>query len=148
MILLDTNLLLGQTSSSGVRGPTSQRSIARLRQRGEQLVIVPQNLFEFWSVATRKPGSPPAGQNGLAFTCNQAAQWTAYFRRRFRLLPDDKNLTDHWLTLVHAFGIRGTKSHDARLVAAMETHKITRILTFNAGDFKKFAITVIDPASV
>jgi predicted nucleic acid-binding protein len=63
-------------------------------------------------------------------------------------MPDKADLADRWLALVHSFGIRGSKSHDARLAAAMQTHNITRILTFNAGDFKKFAITVIDPASV
>ena len=34
------------------------------------------------------------------------------------------------------------------LVAAMRTYGMTRLLTFNAGDFKPFAITVIDPATV
>jgi predicted nucleic acid-binding protein len=109
---------------------------------------VPQNLFEFWSVATRKKGRLPSGENGLGLTSTQTAQWIAFFRRRFKLLPDTTDLTDRWLTLVHSFGIRWTKSHDVRLVAAMESHNITRILTFNAGDFRKFPITVIDPASV
>ena len=40
------------------------------------------------------------------------------------------------------------KSHDARLVAAMQTYGSARILTFNANDFKGYPITIIDPASV
>ena len=149
MILVDTNLLDGMTTSNrALDGLGSRsRSVVRLRAKGEKLVIVPQCLYEFWSAATRKPGPPPGGSNGLGMTCNRALD-TRIFADEFNLIGDPDDLVDRWLTLVHSFGIRGTKAHDARLVAAMQGHKITRILTFNAGDFKKFSITVIDPASV
>lgn len=81
-------------------------------------------------------------------TANQASLWLAYFRRRFMLLHDFVDLLDRWHILVKTHGITGLKSHDARLVAAMQTHGISRILTFNANDFKGFPITVIDPATV
>lgn len=43
----------------------------------------------------------------------------------------------------------GKKVHDARLVAAMITHQITHLLTFNIDDFKRFSeIVVVDPRSV
>jgi predicted nucleic acid-binding protein len=58
------------------------------------------------------------------------------------------DLVNHWHILVKTHDIKGLKSHDARLVAAMQTHGIARILTFNANDFKGFPITVIDPATV
>jgi predicted nucleic acid-binding protein len=148
MILVDTNLLARMTTSAGVRGAASQRSVRRLRARGETLVIFPQCAYEFWSVATRNPGPPPSGQNGLGMSCRRAADWMKYFRRQFDLIPDPDDLVDRWQTLVQSYGIGGSKSYDVRLVAAMQAHSITRILTFNAGDFKKFAITVIDPASV
>lgn len=48
----------------------------------------------------------------------------------------------------HLLAINGLKAHDARLVAAMQTYGITRLLTFNANDFKGFSINIIDPASV
>ena len=148
MILLDTNLLARLTSSLHPHCVPSRRAVSRLNSRGERLVIVPQNLFEFWAVATRKPGPPPTGQNGLGMPCNQASQWMQYFRRRFVMLPDRVDLLDQWHTLVHTHGIQGLKSHDARLVAAMHTHGITRLLTFNAADFKQFSITLIDPTTV
>jgi predicted nucleic acid-binding protein len=44
--------------------------------------------------------------------------------------------------------IRGLRSYDARLVAAMQTYGILQLLTFNANDFRGFSIFVIDPASV
>ncbi len=148
MIHLDTNLLTRITSSKHAQSAVSRRAIQILSGRREQLVIVPQNLYEFWSVATRKLGTPPVGQNGLGMTSNQASLWLSYFRRRFQLLPDRADLIDHWHALVKTLDIKGLKSHDARLVAAMQTHGISRILTFNISDFKGLAVTVVDPASV
>jgi len=46
-------------------------------------------------------------------------------------------------------GVSGKKSHDARLVAAMTVNHITHILTFNAGDFARYAgIHVLHPAKL
>jgi hypothetical protein len=38
--------------------------------------------------------------------------------------------------------------HDERLAAAMQTHGISDVLTFNAADFKGLPVTVIIPATV
>lgn len=92
MILLDTNLLTRITNRSHPQYAAALRATTLQRPRGEELVIVPQNLYEFWAVATRQKGGPPAGQNGLGMTANQASQWLAYFRRRFRLLVDREEL--------------------------------------------------------
>lgn len=120
----------------------------KLMARDECLVIFPQCLFEFWAVATRNPGPPPAGQNGIGMTCQQASQWLDYFQRRFKLLQDLPGLVDWWHGLVKSAGIRGLKSHDARLVAAMKTYGIARLLTFNGEDFRILGITVMDPLAV
>ncbi len=148
MILLDTNLLGRVTDSADPQCAAARRAIHVLLAKGERLVVVPQNLYEFWAVATRKPGPPPAGQNGLGMTPNQTSQWLRFFQRRFTLLPDRDELLAAWHTLVKTLEIRGFKSHDARLAAAMETYGITRLLTFNAEDFKRFPIMLIDPASL
>ena len=87
MTLVDTNLLARCTDRADSQCDASHRAIARLGRRGERLVIVPQTVYEFWSVATR-------------------------------------------------------------LVAAMRTHGMTQLLTFNGRDFRRLGATVIDPASV
>jgi len=148
MILLDTNVLGRMTNSSDPLCAVARRAVQTLLAKREQLIVVPQNLYEFWAVATRKPGAPPAGQNGLGMTPDQASQWLRFFQRRFTLLPDQEELLTRWHTLVKTFGIKGFKSHDARLAAAMGSYGITRLLTFNAEDFERLAITVVDPASV
>jgi predicted nucleic acid-binding protein len=45
-------------------------------------------------------------------------------------------------------GVVGAKVHDARLVAAMNVHGVRRLLTFNAGDFARYGIEVLQPAAV
>lgn len=147
MILLDTNLLVRVTDSADPHCAVSRAAIHTLLARREQIIIVPQNLYEFWAVATRRPGSPPSGQNGLGMTPEQASQWLGFFRRRFTLLPDREDLLGRWHALVTMRGITGFRSHDARLVAAMECYGITRLLTLNGDDFKGFAITAVSPAA-
>jgi predicted nucleic acid-binding protein len=148
MILLDTNVLTRMTDSSHAHGAVSRRAIHVLLGRRERLNIVPQNLYEFWAVATRASGPPPAGQNGLGMTCDRASQWLQFFERRFHLLSDRADLVDRWHTLVKSLTIKGFRAHDARLVAAMQTHGVSRLMTFNAQHFSAFPITVIDPATV
>lgn len=77
----------------------------------------------------------------------QAGQWLAFFQRRFSLLPDRDDLCARRQRLVKEQRIRGFRAHDARLVAAMESYGITRLLTFNGEHFSAFGITVVGPAA-
>jgi predicted nucleic acid-binding protein len=148
MILLDTNLLTRATRSNDAQCAVARAAIQGILARGERLIIVPQNLYEFWAVATRLPGPPPAGLNGLGMTTLQAGQWVRFFRRRFTLLPDRDDLSNRWLALVEAHGVMGFRAHDVRLVAAMQSYAINDILTFNGAHFRGLPITVLDPALV
>jgi predicted nucleic acid-binding protein len=147
MILLDTNMLARMTRSSDPQSGLVRAAVQTLRTRAEQLIIFPQNLYEFWTVATRRAGSPPAGANGLGMSAAQAGHWLRFFRRRFTILPDREELPQLWQSLVEGQGITGFRAHDARLVAAMQSYGITRILTFNAADFRDLPVTIMDPAS-
>ena len=147
MILLDTNVLGRMTDAADPQCAAARRAVHSLLASHDQPVVVPQGLYEFWAVATRKAGSPPGGQNGLGMTPEQASQWLGFFQRRFTLLPDREELLPRWHDLVRRLGITGIRSYDARLVAAMQTYGIERLLTFNAEHFRRFSITIIDPAS-
>ncbi len=148
MILLDTNLLTRMTRSQDPQSAVARAAIQTLVGRGERLIVVPQNLYEFWAVATRPPGSPPAGHNGLGMTTAQAGNWLRFFRRRFTLLPDRDELSELWQELVERYAVTGFRAHDIRLVAAMQSYGITRLLTFNATDFRRLGVVILDPAAV
>ena len=81
MILLDTNVLTRMTRSSDPQSGVTRAAVQTLNGRIERLIIVPQNLYEFWAVATRPAGPPPAGRNGLGMTPAQAGHWLRFLQR-------------------------------------------------------------------
>lgn len=108
------------------------------------MCIVPQNLYELWTVATR-----PASSNGLALTPEQAGRVLTRIEQLLVLLRDTSAIYDEWRRLVSTHATSGKASHDARLVAAMNVHGIDHVLTFNIDDFKRYTgITVLDPGEV
>jgi predicted nucleic acid-binding protein len=148
MILLDTNILTRITQSYDPQSIVARAAVRSLVVRREQLIVVPQNLYEFWAVATRASGPPPAGRNGLGMTPEQAGQWLRFFRRRFTLLPDREEICSLWQDLVERRAVTGFRAHDVRLVAAMQSYGITRLLTFNTSDFRDLPIATLDPMSI
>jgi predicted nucleic acid-binding protein len=108
---------------------------------GEVLCMVPQNVYEFWATATR-----PIASNGLGLSIAECQVQIGRMKRLFRLLSDLPTLFDEWESLVGTHACHGRVSDDARLVAAMRTHGIARVLTFNGADFARFpGLTTLDP---
>ena len=144
MILLDTNILLRYACAADPAFATVEAAITTLHASGEVLGVVPQNIYEFWAAATR-----PTAANGLGLTIPECQVQVARIKRLFRLLADLPTLLAEWEALVGTNACSGRVSYDARLVAAMQTHGVTRILTFNGADFARFpGIVVLDPATL
>ncbi len=142
--LVDTNVLLRYAQKSHMMRPDARRALVTLRKQAEELCIIPQNIIEFWAVATR-----PLANNGLGLIVDEAARETKKLKRIFKLLPDAPAIFAEWEQLVIRHQVTGKPTHDARLVAAMMAHQITHILTFNTDDFKRFSgITAVNPTSV
>ena len=78
MILLDSNILIRLMDRRDVNYQAVRKALSVLEGRGEILVIVPQNLYEFWAVATRATGMT-ARANGLGLSSSQADRWANYF---------------------------------------------------------------------
>jgi predicted nucleic acid-binding protein len=67
----------------------------------------------------------------------------------FTVVGESPEVYRAWKQLVFLHKVSGVQVHDARLVAAMKVYGITRILTFDAGDFVRYAeIDVLHPQSV
>lgn len=143
--LLDTNILLRLVRPSDPQHSLAKESIKALRGARETVYITPQNLIEFWAVATR-----PEGVNGLGMAPAETGQEMVKMVELFPMVPDMPLIFPIWQRLVLSAGVSGVQVHDTRLVAVMLAYNISHILTFNTGDFKKFTseITVIDPADV
>jgi len=85
-------------------------------------------------VATR-----PIAQNGLGLSIPEAASELTLQKRMFPLLPDTPAIYQVWGNLVIQYQVSGKPAHDARLVAAMQVHGLTVILTFDRTGFSRYA---------
>lgn len=144
--LVDTNVLLRFAARTHPLHRIVRDAVRKLRASGHMLRVTPQNFIEFWNVATR-----PAARNGFGLTPAEADRLLRLAERLFPLLPDLPVVYPQWRRLVVTFGVSGVQVHDARLVAAMISHGVTHILTFNTADFARYAtegIVAVDPATV
>jgi len=142
--LLDTNILTRTSQEDHPQFAAAAASVELLRASGDRLCVVPQNLYEFWAVATRPPG-----ENGLGMPLSEVEARLARIKRLFVLMRDERGVLAKWERLVALHHVKGKPSHDARLVAAMHRHSLDRLLTFNASHFERFpGITVLTPEEV
>ena len=145
MIAVDTNVLVGaiQTFDPQLRA-AARRAVKSLYRKGEQLLCFPQKLIEFWNASTR-----PANANGLGLSPEQAARYLDRFQTLLRLLPETPETFPTWRKLVLEHRVCGIQVHDARIVAAMTVHQVSKILSFDLSDFKRYTtIVVLHPAEV
>ena len=142
--LIDTNILLRLAEPSHPMHSSAKNAIHVLVNNGHELCVFPQNLVEFWNVATR-----PAKYNGLGLTQLQTQAEVQRIEKFFRLILDTSGIYAEWKRLVIAHAIEGKEVHDTRIVAAMNVHQISQLLTFNKDDFKRFmGIVVISPTEL
>ena len=143
-IVLDANVLLRLADPTSELHTIAATAVSTLRSQGDALRILPQAVYEFWAVATR-----PIANNGLGLTSAECFLEVAKLEASFPLLDDKPALFTEWKTIVSTFACHGKVSHDARYIAAMRTHGLTHLLTFNVSDFSRYpGITVLDPTTV
>jgi len=141
MIGVDTNVLLRVPERNHLQCQTARNILNELR--GETIAVFPQNLAEFYVVATRaNTGTRP----GLGMTPATAVQWINFYRRQFVELRDPPDIIERWLELMQKHLIRGINAYDGRFAAACQAVGITHFITFNVKDFRPYSfLTLIDP---
>ena len=141
--LIDTNVLLRGAMTTSSRHSAAAGAIAALLARGDDAVLAPQVLMEFWSVATR-----PVGVNGFGWPLDVVRTEIDRLLDQFLLLPETPAVFGEWLRLATQHGVVGKRVHDMRLVAVMNVHQIPRLLTFNTSDFAGYGVAVVSPADI
>ncbi len=142
--LLDTNILLRAAQPSQPQATEIYKSLTILIEAGCQPCLVPQNIYEFWVVATR-----PVSQNGFGLDSSKATQLANECISKFTLLKDERGIFVKWFSLVEQHSVMGKNAHDARLVAAMKRHDISCLITFNKSDFSRFSfVTALAPQDI
>ena len=143
-ILVDTNVLARLAHKNHPHTAVVNAALRQLWTDGHELRVVPQVLYEFWSVATR-----PIEHNGLGFSTATVDADIERFSRIFSVLRDERGILEPWRIIATKYNVQGKQGHDARLVAAMHRHALTHLLTFNVTDFQRYAgIALLDPRSV
>lgn len=142
--ILDANILVRTTDPTDSQHSMAKVAVTTLRTQGYLLCIVPQSLYEFWVVATR-----PKDKNGLGLSADECVQEIKAFKSYYPLLLDQPTIYSEWETLVSLHACCGKVAHDARYVAAMKSHGIAHLVTFNSADFVRYpGIVVHDPRTI
>lgn len=143
-ILVDTNIIIRLAQPHNPLRPEIVSALQKLSAASHELCVVPQVFYEYWVVATR-----PVENNGLGMATAVVQQSVLLLLQDFTLIGDMAGLFEEWLDLVAMHDVKGRNAHDARLAAAMKQHSVLRLLTYNAGDFKRYAfVEAISPAEI
>jgi len=141
--LVDTNVLLRVADPASAQHSLTTGAIAKLLSRRDRLYLAPQILTEFWVVASR-----PRSVNGLGWAVDAVELEVAKLLSNFPLLSETHQLFTEWHRLVVQHRVIGKQAHDSRLVAIMNLHGLTHVLTFNASNFRAYPVTVVTPDDV
>ncbi|WP_442485400.1 type II toxin-antitoxin system VapC family toxin [Aeoliella sp. SH292] len=136
-VLLDTNLLLRGVQPEHRDHEVANVAVRHLRNCGHELCLVPQVIYEFWVVATR-----PSEVNGLGLSIDRTSREVKQALSLFSIRRDERAIFERWAELVQQYQVSGKAAHDCRLVAAMQRHGISHLLTFNVGDFSRYSDVV------
>ncbi len=91
----------------------------------------------------------PIEQNGLGLEPPLVAAEIARLKSMFVLLPETAAIYTVWEKLVLRNSVSGKPAHDARIVAAMQVHGLTSILTFDTSGFPRYqGVEVVHPGEL
>jgi predicted nucleic acid-binding protein len=140
--LLDTNILLRSYRASDPEHPLVLAALQKLRQQNEPLFTTAQSMVELACVLP-KPTGPG---NGMGMSSGAASLVLQRMERLFPVLPDTPEVYRQWVPLFSNPGAVGRQVYDMRIVAAMQTHGLSHLLTLDAKDFNRYrSITVVHP---
>jgi predicted nucleic acid-binding protein len=141
-VLIDSNVLLRRAQPTHAAHNSAVQSVAKLLASGTPVYFTPQNITEFWNVATR-----PVENNGLGLPHATVLAELATIEDLLLLLPDSPAIFPEWKRLVTQYRVTGAKVHDARLAAVASVYGVKSILTFNSGDFARYEdLAILHPA--
>ena len=145
VVLLDTGILLRLVDRNDPLHVAVRSAVCAVKVRGDVLAMATQNVAEFWNVCTR----PTSARGGQGLSIAETDHRLRVLERIVSILPDSPAVYAIWRNLVVSLGVIGVQVHDTRLVALMQAHAVTHILTLNGADFSRFGgITALDPQTL
>jgi len=90
--VMDSNILLRMAQDTHPMHAVATQAATMLIRQGETVHIIPQNLYEFWSVATRK-----IEDNGLGLSIIEAQTEIAKLKSLFGFVANKPNIRSSML---------------------------------------------------
>ena len=142
--LLDTSALARFLAEDDAQNALLRATIGRLASEGTSMCFTPQVSRECWAVLSR-----PRDVGGFGFSFEDTANLIHGAHAGLTFIPDTPDVYSKWLEIVMQYQVLGRQVHDAYHVAAMISHGITRVLTLDDRDFRRYSnISVIHPSDV
>ena len=132
-VFIDTNVLVYANQQNSQHHEKARSLLASAERDGAVLWISRQVLREYLASVTRVQGSEPALPTAVAL------ERVRFFAIRFNVAEDGPNVFHELTELLAQVPTGGRQVHDANLVATMLAHGLTRLLTFNVADFRRFS---------
>lgn len=132
-VFIDTNVLVYVSRPSAPEHIVAVAALAEIEASGCAVWISPQILREYLAVVTRPQATAPA------LPMADAIADIRRFQAAFAVTQEGAPVLERLLQLLQTHPAAGRQVHDANIVASMLVQGIARLLTFNAGDFRRFA---------
>ena len=132
-VFVDTNVLVYANVATSPLYSPAQAALRSLVAAGTELWLSRQILREYLATLSRpQTFSAPIAANVLTGDVLR-------FQAQYRIAEDGPTVTANLLTLLGTIPLGGKQVHDANIVATMQAHGVSRLLTHNTTDFARFA---------
>ena len=130
MIFLDTDVLISAQQPGAQQHKKVSQRLAQLVADGEQLVVCPQVMFEFYEQATESKD-----KGGLGLSPQDAQKEVDRLRREYLFLPETRQGFLNWDGLARQHKVKGAHIRITRMIAFMQTYRIHEAFTLNTEAF-------------
>lgn len=143
-LFCDTNVLLSAVDRKRRLHAQALHVLNVLPNRGVALHVSGQIVREFLAVCTR-----PVDANGLGLSRPDAVRNAESIVERSTVLDESRKVALRLLAIARTTPCTGRQLHDANVVATMREHGLTRLVTGNLSDFRRFSgLDLVDLAEL
>lgn len=132
MVFIDTNILVYGTTLDSPFYEVSVNKLAKLSEEGRVLCISNQIIREFLGVTTRL--DIRRGKYNPTLLEEEVTE----FEKRFYVVEENRETRKRLLSLLKYAVAGGKQVHHANIAATMLHYGISKLLTHNVVDFKRF----------
>jgi predicted nucleic acid-binding protein len=131
-VFVDTNVLVHANNADSPFQEEARQRLRALAAAGHPMWISRQVLREYAAVISRLMSE------GNVFDGPALAADLLRFEQEFRVADDTAAVSAQLRALIVSHSVKGKQTHDANVTATMLVHGITRLLTHNENDSRRF----------